>query len=322
MIQYRARRRFGLAALGVAALLVVAGCGDDDAFSDGEDDADTDGEAAGQLVVSGQSFAESEILQNLYLGVLEEAGYEVELRPVGERAVYMQSLRDGQVHIVPDYAASAAEQLNREANGDDADPVASSDLDGTMTALTDLAADAALAPLEPSAAANQNAMVVTQDFAADNDVATISDLAALDMTISFATAPDCEGNAFCEQGLADTYGLEFEKPLLETGFGSADTKLAVQDGDAIAGWTGTTDGTLDTFGLVVLEDDQGLQSAENIVPLVHDESVDEGARTALNELSALLTTEDLVELNGRVDQDRERPEDVAREWLEDHDLVS
>ena len=41
----------------------------------------------------------------------------------------------------------------------------------------------------------------------------------------------------------------------------------------------------------------------------------------LNPLMAALTTEKLTELNGRVAVDREKPEDVARDFLEEEGLL-
>ena len=41
----------------------------------------------------------------------------------------------------------------------------------------------------------------------------------------------------------------------------------------------------------------------------------------LNPLMAALTTEKLTELNGRVSVDREKPEDVAQDFLEEEGLL-
>ena len=47
------------------------------------------------------------------------------------------------------------------------------------------------------------------------------------------------------------------------------------DGEAQLGQTGTLDGTLDDQGLVLLEDDRGIQPAQNLVPAVSTEFLDE-----------------------------------------------
>ncbi len=95
------------------------------------------------------------------------------------------------------------------------------------------------------------------------------------------------------------------------------------DGESELGETSTTDGTLEAQGLVVLEDDQQIQPAQNLVPAVSSAFLDEHPDVAdvLNPLMAALTTEKLTELNGRVAVDRETPEDVASDFLEEEGLL-
>ena len=75
---------------------------------------------------------------------------------------------------------------------------------------------------------------------------------------------------------------------------------------------GTSDGSLQNLGLVVLEDDRDWQNAENLVPVVNTEFLDAhpDVADALNKLSDTLT-EDLMTLNAKVDSERMLPEDVA-----------
>jgi osmoprotectant transport system substrate-binding protein len=85
---------------------------------------------------------------------------------------------------------------------------------------------------------------------------------------------------------------------------------------------GTTDGSLEQFGLVLLEDDKSLQNSENLVPIVNEEAAsDATVAEVLNKLSETLTTEDLATLNGQVDLERQKPETVAQAYLEDKGLI-
>ncbi len=93
-------------------------------------------------------------------------------------------------------------------------------------------------------------------------------------------------------------------------------------GEAQVGLTGTTDGTLDGLGLVILEDDKKLQAADNLVPIVNTESAgDPEVADALNALADVLTTEDLATLNKQVDEERLLAADVALAYLEDKGLL-
>lgn len=95
------------------------------------------------------------------------------------------------------------------------------------------------------------------------------------------------------------------------------------DGESQLGLTSTTDGTLESQGLVLLEDDQAIQPAQNLVPAVSTAFLEENPEVedVLNELMGALTTEKLTELNGRVSVDREKEEDVARDFLESEGLI-
>ncbi len=111
---------------------------------------------------------------------------------------------------------------------------------------------------------------------------------------------------------------EFGFQPLEPG---AVTVTALRQGDIDIALLFSPVGAIAANDWVVLEDDEGLQGSENIVPLVRSEAVDEGAAEVLNGVSAELTTEDVTELNRRVDDDKEDPATVARDYLEGKGLL-
>ncbi len=113
-------------------------------------------------------------MQELYRLVLEDAGYTVDVKSVGQREVYAPALESGEIDVVPDYAATMAEYLNREKNGPDAEAIATSDAGETVEAMTPLAEEKGLTVLEPSGALDANGFYVTQEFAEQNDLATLS----------------------------------------------------------------------------------------------------------------------------------------------------
>ena len=70
--------------------------------------------------------------------------------------------------------------------------------------------------------------------------------------------------------------------------------------------------------LVVLEDDMHLQNADNVIPAVNTQAADANPALlpALNAVSAVLTTEDLVNMNAAVDVERKSADEVAAAWVE------
>ncbi len=311
-------RRTLAAALSVAALVLAAGCSGDDVADDDAGNKDSNSGGGGQVTIASQAFDEAALITAMYQLLLEDAGYDVETQFVDTRDIYLGEL-PGDVDLVPEYVASLADALNLEANGEEAGAISTSDLDETLSAMQPLLDDKGVSLLEPSEAASQNAYFVTQDYSDSEGVTKLSDLEG--ESIKLAAAPDCEGRADCEGGLTDVYGIDIE--LLPLGYASPQTYQAVVEGEAQLGQTGTLDGTLDDQGLVLLEDDRGIQPAQNLVPAVATDFLEEhpDIEEPLNSLMASLDNTTLGELIARVTIDRETPEDVADEFLEDQGLL-
>ena len=127
--------------------------------------------------------------------------------------------------------------------------------------------------------------------------------------------PECPERPFCIPGLEETYGVEFQefKPLDVAG---PLTVRALEGGEIDVALLFSTQSVIADRGWVLLEDDQGLQTAENITPVVSHSVHDVAVETLLNQVSEALTTENITELNGRVEIDGDKPADVAADFLE------
>jgi osmoprotectant transport system substrate-binding protein len=311
----RARRLLSTA-LALGTILAGTACAGDDVSSGGNED-------KGSVTISGQEFPEAALVANMYKLLLEDAGYSVTMKLVGTRDVYMAKGQfPGAVDIVPEYVGGIADFLNTQANGADAEPITTNDPQQTLDALKPLTDDAGITMLDPAEATDQNAFFVTKDYADQNSLTTLSDLGALGDPVVLAAAPDCEGRSDCEGGLSGTYGINVTK-VLPLGYASAQTFKSVLDGESQLGETSTTDGSLDAQGLVLLDDDKGIQPAQNLIPAVSTDFLENhgDVEDLLNGLMAALTTDDLTEMNGQMSNERAQPEDVAKQYLEDHDLL-
>ncbi len=315
--------RFGtLAALVTAAALTLSACGGDDG---GGTSASGSPKGGGSVTIGAFNFGESQLLANMYAGALRKAGFEVQVRALGAREVVEPALEKGSkgggVDVVPEYLATFTEFLNKKANGPDAAAKASGDVAATLAAGRELAAAVGIELLEPSKAADQNAFAVTKEFAAANGVTSLSDLATkYSGPLALGGPPECPTRPFCQPGLEKTYGLKF------SGFSSLDaggplTKKALQQGKVQLGLVFSSDGGLEAFGLQVLTDDKALQNADNVVAAVTKSAKTDALTTALDAVSAALTTEQLVALNKKVDIDGEDPAAVAAAWLKDKGLA-
>jgi glycine betaine/choline ABC-type transport system substrate-binding protein len=127
--------------------------------------------------------------------------------------------------------------------------------------------------------------------------------------------PECPERPFCIPGLKETYGIEFKefKPLDVAG---PLTVRALEGGEIDVALLFSTQSVIADRGWVLLEDDKGLQTAENITPVISHSVHDATIEGLLNQISGALTTENITELNGRVEIDGEKPADVAADFLE------
>ncbi len=310
------RPRIRILAISALAGVLLAGCGTGGSSgSSGGGSGDK-----GSVTIAAFNFNESAILANMYAEVLKKAGYKVTVKSLTTREVVEPALEKGDIDVVPEYLSTLTEFLNGKKNGPNPTPLASSDVDKTVSALKSLLEPKGVKVLTPSPATDQNAFAVTAKFATDNNLTTLSDLASYKGKLVLGGPSECPRRPFCQLGLERTYGLKF------TGFQSLDTggpltKTAIKNGKVQIGLVFSSDGGIEALGLKVLEDDKGLQNADNVVPVVRSGKAKADLTAALDKVSAALTTDELVALNKKADIDRQNPKQVAMDFLKEKGLI-
>jgi osmoprotectant transport system substrate-binding protein len=165
-------------------------------------------------------------------------------------------------------------------------------------------------------AQDNNGFVMSRASAGRHHVRRLSDLRHLAPTLVLGGPPECAERSLCLLGLRDVYGLRFrEFAPLPSGAVVAD---ALRTGEIDVGMLDTTSGELADRTLVLLSDDRRLQPAENVVPVVNRSVVERlGPRfvRALDDVSARLSTAELVAMNRSVDVEGRPVHTVAVEWL-------
>ncbi len=224
--------------------------------------------------------------------------------------------------MVPDYLAGMADFLNTSANGANAPELSTHSPQATLKKLKPLATAAGITMLKPAKATDQNAFAVTTTFAKQNHLTTLSDLAALKKPITLAAPPDCKGRSDCEGGLTKVYGLDITK-IIPLDYDSAAAKDSVTKGESQLGEVATTDAALSQEGLTALQDDKGIQPAQNLIPAANSAFIKAhpDVATILDKLSATLTTADLAQLDMQVAVNRQQPADVAKSYLQSKGLL-
>ena len=121
----------------------------------------------------------------------------------------------------------------------------------------------------------------------------ISDLAGLEGELTLGGPPDCETNPFCIPGLQRVYGIDFSGSFTPLDAGSV-TVQALESGEIDIAILFSTSGIIADKGWVLLEDDQSMLAADNVVPVVSadlDQAYGDEFRSLVDEISAAISTE-------------------------------
>jgi osmoprotectant transport system substrate-binding protein len=310
------RWRTALAALLALGLVAtIAACGGDD---DSDEGANTIEAIDGPTIrIAPQDFPEAKTLTEVYAQYLEAQGFNVDLQAAsGFRDQVYPALEGDDLDLIIDYTGSAAGFLNPDAPK-------SADADASFAALQAELEPKGLVAYDYAEAEDANALVVLKSLAEEKGLTTISDLSKLG-TVKLGGAEDCRQRTDCLIGYQDPakYGLTVDFKAVT--YGPALTE-GLSKGEIQAAQYQTTAPQIASGDFVVLQDDKGLLSADNIVPVLRkelDEAYGTQLRDAIDTITKALTTDDLVAWNVRTDIDKDEPADVAKDWLAEKGLVS
>jgi osmoprotectant transport system substrate-binding protein len=307
-------RRHRTLALGAASLaLVMSAC---TSGGSGSPAASGGSEDKPAISIGSAGFYEAAVVAEIYAQALEDAGYEVERHlEIGERPAVQSALTAGEVNLVPEYLGGLGSYLEAEV---------SSDAEATWDSLQTALEEDGMVALAYSPGTDADGWVVRQETADELELANMSDLAEVADQLVWGLAPACADNPVCGPGLADVYGINIDE-LEVSSLSPCSTEMAqALNNSAIdVAQVCTTQPDIATFNFVLLEDDQGLQPAQNLVPVLSSELFDadgEGIAAVLDPVTELLTTDALTQLGVAVVTNQEEYADVAARFLEDNNL--
>ncbi|QFG25217.1 ABC transporter substrate-binding protein [Actinomadura sp. WMMB 499] len=298
--------------VGLVAALSLTACGG----GDGGDDNPLAGGGgdSSAITVGSANFPESALLGEIYAQALEGKGLEVERKfNIGAREVYYDQVVKGGIDVMPEYnGALLTTSVDPESKA-----ATTEEINKELTAK--LPEGAAI--LDSSTAEDKDSVTVTKETAQEHDLKTIADLEPVAGQMTIGGPSEFKTRQQGLVGLEGQYGLKFEKfQPLDAGAQATLVELLLDD-EIQAADLFTTDPMIAEHGLVVLEDPKHVFSAQNVTPLVYEQGVNEQARTALNAVSAKLTTQHLLDMMKRIVVDKDDQEKVAEEWLKQNALA-
>jgi len=278
------------------------------------------GSASAQVVVSSKIDTEGGVLGQIILQALENAGIETQNRlQLGGTPIVREAITAGEIDLYPEYTGNAAFFFN------EADSEVWKDFDAGYARAAELDREANdIVWLQPAPANNTWAIAVRADLAEANGLETMSDFGAWIAgggEVMLAASAEFVNSPAALPAFQETYDFQLSSDQLIT-LSGGDTAATIaaaarQTSGANAAMVYGTDGGIEPSGLVVMEDDLGVQPVYAPAPLVRAEVLAQYPQIEeiLNPVFEKLTLETLQELNGRVQVGGEAASGVATDFL-------
>jgi len=293
--------------LAATAALALTACGGDPMSSSNTQAA----ASSDSIIVGSADFPESQLIAKIYAEALKSKGVQVTEKPsIGSREVTIPALKDGSIDLMPEYGGALLQYLDSSTKAVSSEEVAKELATKVPSGLTMLTA---------SEAEDKDVLAVKKETAEKHNLKTISDLQPAAKELVLGGPPEWKTRINGVAGLKSVYNLEF-KEFSALDAGGPLTLNALLSGQVQVADLFSTDPALAANNLVALEDDKNLFLSENIVPVINEKKSTATVKEVLDKVSAALTTEDLIEMNGRVAKFEDIGE-IALDWLKSKNLV-
>lgn len=276
--------------------------------------------------VGSKSFPENAILGQIILITLQEAGFDVEdMTNLGDTTANRLALLNAQIDVYPEYTGTAYTNFYRDLTWFGYDEAIASNQYATHAQVSMV--DAVMFDfvwLTPAPANNTFVIAVKREFAEASGLRTMTDFARYVNDGGIVRFVTDETFAQRPDGLAAfetvySFDLTGGQMIVISGIDSTITQEALRDGvnGINAAVAFGTDGTLQAFDLVALEDDLGALPVYQPAPVFRGEVIRQHPEIAalLRPIFARLDNLTLQQLNARVQIGGEQAADVAREFL-------
>lgn len=272
---------------------------------------------ASDLVVASKSFTENRLLGEALAQLVEaRTGLEVEHRAsLGGTKICWDAMRAGEVDMYVEYTGTAWSVLLGETEKP------GGALRTYLAVERELARRFDVVCGPPLGLDNTYALVLRRELAEARGLTRISDLIGLGGELEVGFSVEFMNRADGWAGLREAYGgLDLRPRSLEHAL--AYEGLAAGTLDLVDAYS--TDGKLERFDVVVLEDDRDFFPPYDAVVLVRGDTLraHPGLDEVLAALAFTLDDEGARELNARVEVGGEAFDDVARDFLSDAGLVA
>ncbi|SNZ03855.1 osmoprotectant transport system substrate-binding protein [Terribacillus aidingensis] len=296
------KRRLSLFALLTAMLLVLSSCGP----------------GGKNITVGAKTFTEQLVFAKMTTFILEDNGYNVEeIQNLGSSAI-RQAIETQQVDLTWEYVGTALVTYLGE------EPIV--DKDKAMETLQREDKKNGVAWTNLLEANNTYVLAMKEEQAAELGIETLSDLAAYENEnpneLRFGMETEFANRDDGMPGLEEYYDFDVpDSNIKEMEFGLFYTAIDNGEIDVTQGFA--FDPQIKELNLRILEDDRKFFPSYNLAASINQETLDKYPELPelLEPLQKALTKDTLQELNYQVDIEQKSVERVAKDFLEENNLL-
>lgn len=265
--------------------------------------------------IGSMDFSEQETL-NYMLKYLIEENSDIKVNQslsLGSSSIVLDAIKTGDVDMYVDYTGTIyGSVLGLEPN---------SNVDEVYTTVKqEMKKQYDLTVLEPLGFNNTYTLAMDKETANKYNIETISDLCRVSNQLTFSPTLTFVERRDCLVGLQETYPLQF-KEIVPIDGSPRYTALINDECDLVDAYS--TDGLLKKFDLKVLTDDKNFFLPYHAIPVINQRIEEECPEIIelVNQLQEYLNEDVMVNLNYLVDEEKQKPKDVARDFLIENNLI-
>jgi osmoprotectant transport system substrate-binding protein len=270
------------------------------------------------IVIGDKNYTEQFLLGDLYSEALQAEGFSVSINPnIGINQSRMKQLQTGEITMYPEYL----NVFNGVFAGSTRHFKTAS---AAYRAAATFARSQNLALLDYTPFSDTSGIATTVNFARQNALQDVSDLATVVGTLTIGGPPQLEQDPFTGLSVLEKIYRLLPSEVAYKSLEIGNQYKALDQNTVQAAYVNTTDGEFTTGNYALLADPDRVFGIGNVVPVVSAKMLaEEGPAFAqtINKVTSLLTLPVIRELNAQVDLAGETPAGVASRFLADRGLI-
>jgi osmoprotectant transport system substrate-binding protein len=272
-----------------------------------------------------KNFTEQYIAGNLLAILLEDRGFDVDLKTGMSTTVMREALMNGDLDLCMEYTGTGwLTHMQNEFDGESPKEM--------YQKVKKADAENGIIWIDPVWCNNTYVMAVPGDLAKENGLETLSDFAdyvnAKGGDVSVSTTSEFYARPDGIKGMEDLYGFSFNEDNVTAVQAGLQKKYLIE-GNVDSTVAFGTDAEIGKYGWAVMQDDKNFWPPYDLSPVTRKEVLDanKDLEKALRDLVKAFpqdpaeARQTMAKLNARVDFDKREPEEVAAEWLKEQGLI-